>query len=368
MAKTNTTKKAKLPKTPIEKKLDKNTKTKTKSKKQLTRKPDSDSESEADKLPGLLEAYTRDQLVSLIVDAAVNNPTLYEHIREVVDRDVTHRKIFVHGLAWDATRQTLVLAFEQFGEIEDCNVVTDRATGKAKGYGFVLFKTRKGASKALKEPQKRIGNRMASCQLASLGPAAKEPNSGAAAAPKKNLGTADAKVKNQGHVMRGQLPGQQGQVQPLQPQVMAALAAAQNLNLFSQHPGLNPMYSGLLTSPNPSGFISPAAAGALSHSPLGLGHSFGQGMPATSQLSGGSLLGPYGIYGNSVVSASPQAQPSASQIGQQLVSSRNKGAAGGSFSGHTSYLCNMCSDIEISCVLLNVLLVNECAPAHANHL
>lgn len=64
-------------------------------------------------------------------------------------------------------------------------MVMDRATGKTKGYGFVLFKTRKGASKALREPQKRIGNRMASCQLASLGSAGKEPNSGPAAAAKK---------------------------------------------------------------------------------------------------------------------------------------------------------------------------------------
>lgn len=178
--------------------------------------------------------------------------------------------------------------------------------------------------------------------------------------------------------MQAQHPGQQGPVQPLQPlqpEVLAAVAAAQNLNLFAQQPGLNPMYSGLLMNPTPAGYISPTVAGALSNSSLGLGHNgFGQGMSATSHLSsgtsGGSLLGPYGTYGSSISAASLKAQPSASQIGQQLVSSRNKGAASGSLSGYTSYLwyeiflcdsfnivfivvsTDKCSDIEIFlCVL-----------------
>lgn len=182
MAKMKRNKKAKLSEIPVKKKLGAKVKTK---KRPRVLKPESDSESESDKLPRLLEPYTKDQLVSLLVDAAVNNPALCGYIREVVDRDATQRKIFVHGLPWDATGQTLVSAFEPFGEIEECNVVTDRATGKTKGYGFVLFKTRKGAFKALREPQKKIGNRMASCQLACLGSAAKEPNAAAAAAAKK---------------------------------------------------------------------------------------------------------------------------------------------------------------------------------------
>lgn len=49
-------------------------------------------------------------------------------------------------------------------------MVTDRVTGKAKGFGFVLFKFRKGAMKSLKDPKKKINNRIVSCQLASTGP------------------------------------------------------------------------------------------------------------------------------------------------------------------------------------------------------
>ncbi|KAF2289227.1 hypothetical protein GH714_030726 [Hevea brasiliensis] len=61
-------------------------------------------------------------------------------------------------------------AFKTYGEVEDCKAVCDKVSGKSKGYGFILFKKRSGARKALKEPQKKIGNRMTACQLASIGP------------------------------------------------------------------------------------------------------------------------------------------------------------------------------------------------------
>lgn len=88
----------------------------------------------------------------------------------MADEDPAHRKIFVHGLGWDTTAETLTSVFKQFGEIEDCKAVCDKISGKSKGYGFILFKSRRGARNALKQPQKKIGNRMTACQLASIGP------------------------------------------------------------------------------------------------------------------------------------------------------------------------------------------------------
>ncbi|KAL2502092.1 RNA-binding protein musashi/mRNA cleavage and polyadenylation factor I complex [Forsythia ovata] len=73
------------------------------------------------------------------------------------------------------------MSFKPFGEVEECKLITDKNTGRAKGYAFVLFKTRAAAKKALKVPQKKIGNRVVSCQLASAGPTtptqASEPSS-----------------------------------------------------------------------------------------------------------------------------------------------------------------------------------------------
>ncbi|KAF8398154.1 hypothetical protein HHK36_017080 [Tetracentron sinense] len=123
----------------------------------------------------LLEPFGKDQLIEIFKEAALKDSSIIARISQAAESESVHRKIFVHGLGWDATTETLVSVFKQYGEIEECNVVTDKVTGKSKGYGFVLFKTRAGARKALKEPQKKIGNRMTACQLSSFGPVPNHP-------------------------------------------------------------------------------------------------------------------------------------------------------------------------------------------------
>lgn len=49
------------------------------------------------------------------------------------------KKIFVGGLSWGISEDDLREAFQEFGEIEYCRLVTDRDTGKSKGFGFVTF-------------------------------------------------------------------------------------------------------------------------------------------------------------------------------------------------------------------------------------
>ncbi|XP_039115321.1 UBP1-associated protein 2A-like [Dioscorea cayenensis subsp. rotundata] len=140
--------------------------------------PDSDNEGDdADAeecdpaaIQKLLEPFPKDQLVELLREAAVNHPDVLSSIYRLADADPAHRKIFVHGLGWETTAETLISAFKQYGEIEDCKAVIDKVSGKSKGYGFILFKHRAGAQRALKEPQKKIGHRTAACQLASAGP------------------------------------------------------------------------------------------------------------------------------------------------------------------------------------------------------
>ncbi|CAI0417319.1 unnamed protein product [Linum tenue] len=130
--------------------------------------PDDDDDEEP--IEKLLEPFSKDQLANLLRDAAEIHRDVADRIRRIADEDPVHRKIFVHGLGWDTTAETLIAAFKQYGEIEDCKAVTDKVSGKSKGYGFILFKRRSGARKALREPQKKIGNRMTACQLASIGP------------------------------------------------------------------------------------------------------------------------------------------------------------------------------------------------------
>ncbi|KAD7477960.1 hypothetical protein R6Q59_007515 [Mikania micrantha] len=123
----------------------------------------------------LLEPFSKEQLVLLMKEAVSKYPDLIGSVEKIADADPAHRKIFVHGLGWDTTTETLISEYVKYGEIEDCKAVVDKVTGKSKGYGFILFKHRTGARKALKEPQKKIGNRITSCQLASAGPVPAPP-------------------------------------------------------------------------------------------------------------------------------------------------------------------------------------------------
>lgn len=52
-------------------------------------------------------------------------------------KDTTFTKIFVGGLPYHTTDSSLRKYFEVFGDIEEAVVITDRQTGKSRGYGFV---------------------------------------------------------------------------------------------------------------------------------------------------------------------------------------------------------------------------------------
>ncbi|KAL4311969.1 hypothetical protein GQ457_01G008300 [Hibiscus cannabinus] len=59
--------------------------------------------------------------------------------------------------------------FEQFGEILEAVVITDKNTGRSKGYGFVTFRDPEAARRACADPTPIIDGRRANCNLASLG-------------------------------------------------------------------------------------------------------------------------------------------------------------------------------------------------------
>lgn len=45
--------------------------------------------------------------------------------------------IYVGNLSYDMTAEELREAFEQHGEVTSAKIVTDRDTGRSKGFGFV---------------------------------------------------------------------------------------------------------------------------------------------------------------------------------------------------------------------------------------
>jgi len=46
-------------------------------------------------------------------------------------------KIFVGNLSFDATDESLAQEFSAFGEVVSASVVTDRVSGRSRGFGFV---------------------------------------------------------------------------------------------------------------------------------------------------------------------------------------------------------------------------------------
>ncbi|KAG8195299.1 hypothetical protein JTE90_028446 [Oedothorax gibbosus] len=49
-------------------------------------------------------------------------------------------KLFVGGLSWETTQETLQSYFSRFGEVVDCVVMKNNETGRSRGFGFVTFK------------------------------------------------------------------------------------------------------------------------------------------------------------------------------------------------------------------------------------
>jgi len=59
------------------------------------------------------------------------------------------KRIFVGNLSFDTTSSDLATLFAEAGECESANVVTDRDTGRSRGFGFVEMSTAAEAQEAI---------------------------------------------------------------------------------------------------------------------------------------------------------------------------------------------------------------------------
>jgi cold-inducible RNA-binding protein len=60
------------------------------------------------------------------------------------------KKLYVGNLSYSTTEEQIRELFSQAGEIESIALITDRETGRAKGFGFVEMKTDEGSREAIK--------------------------------------------------------------------------------------------------------------------------------------------------------------------------------------------------------------------------
>ena len=59
------------------------------------------------------------------------------------------KKIYVGNLSFRTTEEELTGLFEQIGAVESVSIITDRDTGRSKGFGFVEMQD--GGDKAIAE-------------------------------------------------------------------------------------------------------------------------------------------------------------------------------------------------------------------------
>lgn len=59
--------------------------------------------------------------------------------------------LFVGSLSWDTKEPQLRSAFEEFGDINEARVITDRDTGRSRGFAFVTFEAADAAERAVRE-------------------------------------------------------------------------------------------------------------------------------------------------------------------------------------------------------------------------
>jgi RNA recognition motif-containing protein len=60
------------------------------------------------------------------------------------------KKLYVGNLPYTVTVEQIRALFEQAGEITDVTVITDRDTGRSKGFGFVEMSTEDEAKEAIR--------------------------------------------------------------------------------------------------------------------------------------------------------------------------------------------------------------------------
>lgn len=60
-----------------------------------------------------------------------------------------NKKLFVGNLPWGITNDSLRELFASVGEIVEAMVITDRMSGRSKGFGFVTFATEETAQAAI---------------------------------------------------------------------------------------------------------------------------------------------------------------------------------------------------------------------------
>jgi len=105
--------------------------------------------------------------------------------------------IFVSGLNYSMTSEELTEVFTQFGTVASAKVVTDRATGRSRGFGFVEMPTDEEGRSAISQlDQTDVNGRKINVKEAEDRP--QRSSSGGSDRPRGNFGSGGGGGRREG--------------------------------------------------------------------------------------------------------------------------------------------------------------------------
>ena len=72
-------------------------------------------------------------------------------------------KLFIGGISWDTNEDRLRQYFQSFGDVVEAVIMKDRTTGRARGFGFVVFADPSVAERVVMEKHVIDGRTVSLC-------------------------------------------------------------------------------------------------------------------------------------------------------------------------------------------------------------
>jgi len=114
-----------------------------------------------------LEDVPHEVLMECLVQSCMTNDEVFAKVDAFAAADPGKTRIFIRGLNYETTRDSLAEALAHFGTVEDATVIYDKNTSRSKGYGFITFANAKQAQEACRQGTFEVDGRRTQISMAT---------------------------------------------------------------------------------------------------------------------------------------------------------------------------------------------------------